>query len=147
MLSMITPPVCLATYAAAALAKSDFWQTGWAGMRLGIVAYVVPFIFAFHPALLFKGPAEEIVMAVITAVIGVIFLGVGTAGYLRRRIGWINRALLIGAGLLLIPSPSGPYWLAANIAGMAMGLIVFLWERSRASLRPVPIVRTSRALE
>src|SRR5207249_4768709 len=52
MLSLITPPDCLATYAAAAIAKADFWKTGWVGMRLGIVAYVVPFIFAFHPALI-----------------------------------------------------------------------------------------------
>ncbi len=51
MLSLITPPDCLATYAAAAIAKSDFWKTGWTGMRLGIVAYVVPFVFVFHPAL------------------------------------------------------------------------------------------------
>src|SRR5438093_993637 len=42
MLSLITPPDCLATYAAAAIARSDFWKTGWAGMRLGIVAYTVP---------------------------------------------------------------------------------------------------------
>ncbi len=52
MLSLITPPDCLATYAAAAIAKADFWKTGWAGMRLGVVAYVVPFIFVFHPALI-----------------------------------------------------------------------------------------------
>jgi TRAP-type uncharacterized transport system fused permease subunit len=50
MLSLIMPPDCLATYTAAAIAKADFWKTGWAGMRLDIVAYVVPFIFAFHPA-------------------------------------------------------------------------------------------------
>src|SRR5207237_9454701 len=51
MLSLITPPDCLATYAAAAIAKADFWKTGWVGMRLGIVAYGVPVIFAFPPAL------------------------------------------------------------------------------------------------
>src|SRR5437016_13210108 len=49
MLSLITPPDCLATYAEAAIARSDFWKTGWAGMRLGIVAYIMPFVFGFHP--------------------------------------------------------------------------------------------------
>ena len=58
MLSLITPPDCLATYAAAAIAKSDFWQTGWTGMRLGIVAYVVPFVFVFHPALILRRHAR-----------------------------------------------------------------------------------------
>src|SRR2546425_2982081 len=47
MLSLITPPDCLATYAAAAIAKSDFWRTGWTGMRLRIVAYIGPVVFAF----------------------------------------------------------------------------------------------------
>ena len=60
MLSLITPPDCLATYTAAAIARSDFWQTGWTGMRLGIAAYIVPFVFAVHPALILIGTVEEI---------------------------------------------------------------------------------------
>src|SRR5256886_12268147 len=62
MLSLITPPDCLATYAAAAIAKADFWKTGWAGMRLGVVAYVVPFVFVFHPALIAMGTPGEILV-------------------------------------------------------------------------------------
>src|SRR2546422_3322554 len=84
MLSLITPPDCLATYAAAAIAKSDFWKTGWAGMRLGIVAYIVPFVFVFHPPLIAMGSLAEIALAVITAGLRVIRLGVGCAGYLFR---------------------------------------------------------------
>ena len=61
MLSLITPPDCLATYAAAAIAKADFWRTGWAGMRLGVVAYVVPFVFVYHPALILHGSTGKIV--------------------------------------------------------------------------------------
>ena len=69
MLSLITPPDCLATYAAAAIAKSDFWKTGWVAMRLGIVAYIVPFVFVYHPALIFKGGWLDIATAVFTAAI------------------------------------------------------------------------------
>lgn len=144
MLSMITPPVCLATYAAASLARSDFWKTGWAGMRLGIVAYVVPFIFAFHPALLFKGTIEEIIMAALTALVGVIFLGIGVAGYLFRPLGWGKRTMMSLAGLLLIPSPSSPYWLAANVIGLALGLAVVFWEWNRSAMRDVPLRAASR---
>ena len=67
MLSLITPPDCLATYTAAAIARADFWKTGWAGMRLGIVAYVIPFAFAFQPALLGKAPAADVAVAVAAA--------------------------------------------------------------------------------
>src|SRR5690554_4607432 len=59
-LSLITPPNCLATFTAAAIAHAEFWKTGWTGMRLGIAAYVVPFVFALHPALILKGTPGEI---------------------------------------------------------------------------------------
>ena len=88
MLSLITPPDCLATYAAAAIAKADFWKTGWAGMRLGVVAYVVPFIFVFHPALIGRGTLGEILVTMLTASIGVVLLGIGCAGYLFRPLSW-----------------------------------------------------------
>ena len=143
MMSMITPPVCMATYAAAAIARSDFWSTGWMGMRLGIVAYVVPFVFAFHPALLFKGTIDEIIVAVLTALVGVVFLGIGVSGYLFRPLGWVKRTLMSSAGLLLIPSPSGLYWLAANVIGLGLGLVVVLWEWKGRSLRVVPVAEPS----
>ncbi len=128
MLSMITPPVCLATYAAASLARADFWQTGWAGMRMGIVAYVVPFIFVFHPALLFKGTPMEILLAAATAAIGVILMGIGLAGFLFRPLGLPARAVTTLAGLLLIPPPSSGLWLASNIAGLALGAAFVVWQ-------------------
>jgi TRAP transporter 4TM/12TM fusion protein len=135
MLSMITPPVCLATYAAASLARADFWQTGWAGMRLGIVAYVVPFIFVFHPALLFKGAPAEIVLAAATAAIGVVLMGIGLAGFLFRRLGAPARAVATLAGLMLIPPPSSTLWVASNVAGLALGAALVAWElRARAPL-------------
>jgi len=139
MLSMITPPVCLATYAAASLARSDFWKTGWAGMRLGVVAYVVPFIFAFHPTLLLKGAPTEIIVAVVTAAIGVFFMGIGLAGFLFRPLGWSARATTTLAGLMLIPPPSTGLWLTANLAGLAVGVAFILWEWNMAAARQAPV--------
>ena len=136
MLSMITPPVCLATYAAAALARADFWQTGWAGMRLGIVAYVVPFIFVFHPALLMKGPVMEIVLAVVTAAIGVYLMGVGLAGFLFRPLGWFARSITTLAGLMLIPPPSTGLWIVSNVIGLILGAGFVAWQWQASSLQP-----------
>jgi len=137
MLSMITPPVCLATYAAASLARADFWRTGWAGMRLGIVAYVVPFIFVFHPAMLFKGAPVDIALAAASAAVGVILMGIGLAGFLFRRLGWFARATVTFAGLLLIPPPDGLFWAAANVVGLLLGL-VFVALRWLENARPAP---------
>ena len=137
MLSMITPPVCLATYAAASLARADFWRTGWAGMRLGIVAYVVPFIFVFHPAMLFKGAPVDIALAAASAAVGVILMGIGLAGFLFRPLGWFARATVTFAGLLLIPPPDGLFWAAANVVGLLLGL-VFVALRWLENARPAP---------
>jgi TRAP transporter 4TM/12TM fusion protein len=143
MLSLITPPDCLATYAAAAIAKSDFWKTGWTGMRLGIVAYIVPFVFVFHPPLIAMGSLAQIAVAVITAGIGVILLGVGCAGYLFRPLGWFRRTWAWVAGLLLFMPPLSvlPFGtsfglsetvgeVAIDVLGLALGLALVLAERS-----------------
>jgi len=133
MLSLITPPDCLATYTAAAIAHSDFWQTGWTGMRLGIAAYVVPFVFALHPALILKGSPAEILLAVAAASVGTFLLAIGCAGYLFRVLNWKKRALFCLAGLLLVlPTWHGP-WLIADVAGLALGVLLFLWEWNRSS--------------
>jgi TRAP transporter 4TM/12TM fusion protein len=141
MLSLITPPDCLATYAAAAIAQADYWKTGWTGMRLGIVAYIVPFVFVFHPALILHGTVAEIVLSIITASIGVILLGIGAAGYLFKPLGWIRRAGACLAGLLLFlpPLPFMPE-VVADLMGLGLGtmLIAIEWSASTraATVRP-----------
>jgi TRAP-type uncharacterized transport system fused permease subunit len=133
MLSLITPPDCLATYAAAAIAKADYWRTGWTGMRLAIVAYVVPFVFVFHPALILHGPAGEIVLSIFTASAGVILLGIGAAGYLFRPLGWIRRTWMCLAGFcLLLPPLAFLPEVVADLLGLAMGtlLIALEWTAS-----------------
>jgi TRAP transporter 4TM/12TM fusion protein len=137
MLSLITPPDCIATYAAASIARADFWKSGWTGMRLGIVAYIVPFVFVFHPALLFKGTPLEIGGAIVSATIGVVFLSVGVAGYLYKRLGWFKRALMIAAGLLLIPSSSTSFWFGANALGIFLGVALVILEWSSTSRRHI----------
>ena len=133
MLSLITPPDCLATYTAAAIAHSDFWKTGWTGMRLGIAAYVVPFVFALHPALILKGAPGEILLAVVASAIGTFLLAVGCAGFLFRALAWLTRCLFILAGLLLMLPTWHGAWLIADGAGLLLGTGLFIWERKKAS--------------
>ena len=141
MISLITPPDCLPVYVAAAIAKADFWRTGWTGMRLAIAAYIVPFVFAFHPALILIGTAAEIILSVVTASIGVFFLGAACAGFLFRPLTWWKCGLLGAASLLLLlPKWSGAA-LALDGAGLALGLLIILWEWNRASAA-APLVQT-----
>jgi len=135
MVSLITPPDCLPVYIAASIAQANFWQTGWTAMRLGIAAYVVPFIFALHPPLIFIGSAGEIVAAIVTAVFGIFLLAAGCAGYLFRNLSWGKRGCLWIASLLLLTPNRSSVWLIADAAGFALGSALIIWEWSRASRR------------
>jgi TRAP transporter 4TM/12TM fusion protein len=147
MLSMITPPVCMASYAAASIGKTDPVRTGWEAMRLCAIAYVVPFLFVFSPSLLLIGHWYEVVLSVTTAVIGAILLGIGMVGHLFGPVGVVKRGffLLAAAGLLIPVVHSGNYavltW-ATNGAGLILAVLLVAIEwmarspqtKARASL-------------
>jgi TRAP transporter 4TM/12TM fusion protein len=102
ILSAITPPVALAVYAAAGLAKANMWTSGWAAMRAAAPAYIVPFMFVYEPALLMIGDWQTTVHAFVTATFGVVLLSAGLFGYLLRAAAMWERALLVAAAVLLI---------------------------------------------
>ena len=133
MLSMVTPPVCMASYAAASIGKTDPVKTGWEAMRLCSIAYVVPFLFVFSPSLLLIGHWHEVVLSVITAIVGSILLGVGIVGYLFRPVGWLKRLLFTVAavGLLIPVTYTGKLaaltW-ATNAIGLALAILLVTVE-------------------
>ena len=102
VLSAITPPVALAVYAAAGLAKSDLWASGWAAVKIGAAGFIVPFMFVYEPALLMIGTWPAIVQGFITASIGILLFAAGLHGYFVTAANIWQRALLIVGGLLLI---------------------------------------------
>jgi len=127
MLSMVTPPVCIASYAAAAIGRTDPVQTGWEAMRLCAIAYVVPFLFVFSPSLLLIGHWYIVLLSVGTAIFGSILLGVGLVGYLFRRIGAGRRALfLVAAFSLLTPVVRTGEFVALTWALNGFGLMLAL---------------------
>jgi TRAP transporter 4TM/12TM fusion protein len=130
VLSFLTPPVCLAAYAAASLAGANMIQTAFQSMRLGIAAYIVPFIFAYKPALLLMGTPFEVTEACIAALIGVSFIAIGLEGFLFRPIQMWKRGIFILGGLILmVPG------LLFDAVGLCVVLPVFLMEwRSRRSV-------------
>jgi TRAP transporter 4TM/12TM fusion protein len=105
ILSAITPPVALAVYAAAGLAKANLWESGWAAVRVGAAGFIVPFMFVYEPALLMIngwGEWHVSLLALATATVGCICLAAGMFGYLLREASWWERGLLLVAALLLI---------------------------------------------
>ena len=139
MLSAITPPVCLAAFAAAALAGADPMRTGYSAMRLGILVYIVPFLFILGPALLLMGTKSEIFISFVTAVVGSFMIGIAAVGYLFRQVDSPLRVLMGLAGLgLLIPMQSGQLHAIALITNGVGGLLTILlvgweWYASRES--------------
>lgn len=104
VMSFLTPPICLAVYAAASLAGADIMKTALQAIRLGIAAYIVPFIFAYHPALLLRGNFLEVILAVLTSIIGISLIAISIEGYLFRQLKWLKRIIIFSGGVLsLIP--------------------------------------------
>jgi TRAP transporter 4TM/12TM fusion protein len=99
--SNITPPVCLAAFTAAAIAKAEPMKTGWSSMRYGIGFYFIPFLFFYSPILL-NGKLSDIVLTIITAIIGVIVLSASLEEFFLRRLNVIERIIIGMSGILLV---------------------------------------------
>ena len=146
MLSMITPPVCLATYTAATIGGCDFWQAGWAAMRLAAVAYVVPFLFALDPSLIGRGPLWAVVLASATAVLGAFLLAAALVGYWFTHLSAAERAALAVLALAVLTPETGQapaFSWAVEVAGLVgSGLLALrnwrLAHQPRAQLVPQP---------
>ncbi|RDV02287.1 TRAP transporter permease [Undibacter mobilis] len=102
VLSAITPPVALAVFAAAGIAKADLWQSGWAAVKIGAAGFVVPFMLVYEPALLMIGDWPTIFGAFLTSSFGILMFAGGLHGYFVTATTTWQRALLIVGGLLLI---------------------------------------------
>ena len=135
-LSMITPPVCIAAYAGAAIARSEPMLTGLIASRLGIISYIIPFLFVFFPALLFIGSWREIFLSFATALSGCFVLSAALVGFLFTPLGPAKRMLLGLAGIaLLIPvrGHADGFSLFVNIGGIGLALLIVIkdWHTRR----------------
>ena len=132
MLSMITPPVALASFAAASIAKTDFWKTGWESMRIGWIAYVVPFVFVFQPAMLLRGDPWLGLFEFVTTALGVVLGTAAVVGYARGPLSpaWRLAAAAI-ALLLFLPAERVLLGWALNIAGLTLGAAALAFEARR----------------
>lgn len=126
-LSMITPPVALASYTAAGVAKTPFWETGIQAFKLSLVVFLIPYIFVFNPALLGIGAPIEIIRVVITTIVGVMSMAVATIGFYNYKLSPFMRLLMAAIALLLIIPE-----LATDIIGVASFITcVFFFTKNK----------------
>lgn len=124
LMSMITPPVAIAAFAAASLSGAKPMETGMTAVRLGWIAYVIPFVFVLSPSLLGQGAVSDILLATATAFIGVWIASCGLIGYLFGPLSGLMRLTFFTAGiLLLLPADAIPHGLLINAAGLAIAVI------------------------
>jgi TRAP transporter 4TM/12TM fusion protein len=123
VISAITPPVALAAYAGAAIAGSEPMRTSITAFKIGLAAFIVPFMFFYHPSLLMVGDNTTIALNFGTALLGVFLLAGGAQGWFFGAASYVVRAALIGAALLMI---SGS--LVTDAAGLVLVAALLLWQ-------------------
>ena len=136
MMSMITPPVAIAAFAAASLGNAGPMRTAWEAMRFGWPAYVVPFLFVLSPSLLLIGTPWDVALSVTTAIAGVWLASVALVGFLFRPMNPLLRILFGVSGLaLLVPADAFEGALALDIAGAVGGVLLTVNELRVARTR------------
>jgi len=129
MMSFITPPVAVAAFAAATIAKADPFRTGFTSMRFGWIAYIIPFLFCFSPTLIMQGTWGAIALDFVTALAGVWLISAGVAGYALSHLKPPMRTGYIIAGALLL-KPAGLIGggVLFNLAGLVLGAALLAYE-------------------
>ena len=126
IISAITPPVCAAVYAAAAIARSNWLATGWMAVRMGLAGFIVPFLFIYSPSLLFIGSPLETLWSSLVSTVGVIALAGVAMGYFGDRSRWYETLLLtVGAFCLMKPG------LITDLIGLVLVPAIYLYQRRR----------------
>ncbi len=124
ILSAITPPVALASFAAASMAQADMWRTSVIAVKLGLATFIVPFMFWLSPALLAQGPLPEILQAFATAAFGVYLLACSTEGWMGPAPLPLPLRLAAAAAGLLLMIPET--W--TDLAGLVGGVALLAWQ-------------------
>ena len=120
----ITPPVALAAYAGAAIAKSNPMKTAFNASRLAIAAFIIPYVFAYSNALLFIDTTPlEVILIVLTAICGMFLISAGMEGFMFRPLNPVLRIIAVAGGLcMIIPG------IVTDLAGIAVLAGLVVWQ-------------------
>lgn len=126
ILADLTPPTAISTYATSSIAGADVWRTQWLAMMLALSGFVIPFSFAYDPALLLINATPlHVALRTAAATLGILMLAGGLIGYLRMATRpWERALLLAGACLLIFPGA------VADVVGVGCLLLVLFSQRA-----------------
>jgi TRAP transporter 4TM/12TM fusion protein len=141
ILSMITPPVAFAAYAAANIARTDGWTTGWIACVVGWSTFILPFLFVLTPSLLMDGSWTEIVLNFSRVTFGIWLGTIAAVGFSFARLNPMGRAIYAVISLAVVLPPetfTGAIWI--NVAGVtaAIVLLAINWMRGKKGAAEVP---------
>jgi TRAP transporter 4TM/12TM fusion protein len=141
VVSTITPPVALASFAAAAIAGSPPMSTAVESAKVGITKYLVPFIFVYNPTLLFEGPLWLTAVSFLTALAGVWALSAAIEGWMRGHLNALMRVVLVACAILLLYPPQlsllGASGYVVTVVGGALVAIIYIARsRMRGAIAP-----------
>jgi len=122
-LSALTPPVALASFAAAAIASARPWEVAMQSMKFALAGFLIPYMFIYGPAMVLKGTGGEITMTIITGLMGTLSLAGAVQGWLLRKASIIERFLLLVAALALIK----PGWLT-DLVGFGLLILIAAYQ-------------------
>ncbi|HEV8439645.1 MAG TPA: TRAP transporter permease [Methylomirabilota bacterium] len=126
ILADLTPPTAISTYATSSIAGADVWRTQWSALLLALSGFIIPFSFAYDPALLMLGATPlQIALRTAAATVGIVMLGAAVIGWFRAPTRLWERALLLGGSLCLI-FPGA----ATDLVGLACLAVVWLSQRA-----------------
>jgi len=135
VLADVTPPVAVTAFAGAQMAGANPMITGWQATRIGIGGFLAPFLFAFQPPLLMKGTWPEIVVAFVSAIVGISALSAAVAGHMFGPLSWPKRLFLTAVALAAI----GPY-VAVSLASSVVLIAYAVWDARVARQTPAPVL-------
>ncbi|MBI4505103.1 MAG: TRAP transporter fused permease subunit [Chloroflexi bacterium] len=130
IISAITPPVCAAVYVAAALARAPWLSSAFHACRLGVAAFIAPFMFVYVPALLLFDYPQVVIWRTVVSLLGITALAVSSAGFLTRRLNAVERIVFFAAAVALIyPAIVG------DVIGFGLLAAGYVWQKV---VRPAP---------
>ncbi|GHV40302.1 C4-dicarboxylate ABC transporter [Synergistales bacterium] len=130
-LGNVTPPVCAAVYLSAGLAEANWLSTGWLSCLLALPAFIIPYTFAYDSAFLLIGSISNMISAILTATIGVFFVGMAVAGFINSHVKMFWRCVMFGGGaVMIIPD------MLISVIGLAFCVVAYILSNRTGKIKP-----------
>ena len=141
MFANLTPPVALASFAAAGLSGGSPMKTGWQSVKLALAGFIVPFMFVYNPQLLLENVTIlSGIQVVLTSCVGVVLIAAAVEGYLFGRMNWVLRIISMAGALLLIDSR-----LMTDLIGIAILAVILVLQKATAKNKKTPAAPAATA--